>query len=115
MQIILARFVASEEEERGCEFSAGFDLQGAFLDEAPEGRDAGAGADHDQWGVGDVEGKVEGLMALSDVDVDAVAFLQVGEVGGCDAEEAFTLALKRLFIYDAPCESTRTWFGERRG
>ena len=54
-------------------------------------------------------------MALFDVDVDAVAFLQVGEVVGCDAEEAFTLALKGLFVNDAPCESAGRGSSERRG
>ena len=107
--------MATEEEERGREGAAGVDLECAFLDEAPEGRDAGAGADHDERGGGDVEGEVEGLVALFDVDVDAVAFLQVGEVGGCDAEEAFAFALEGFFVDDAPCEGTRAWFGERGG
>ena len=115
MKIILAPFLTSDEEEGGRERAAGIDLQGAFLDEAPEGGDAGAGADHDEGCVGDVEGEVEGLMARFDVDVDAVAFLQVGEVVGCDAEEAFALALEGFFVNDAPCESAGTRIGKRRG
>ena len=107
--------MASEKEERRREFSAGFDLHGALLDEAPEGRDAGAGADHDQGGVGDVEGKVERLMAVLDIYVDAIAFLQVREKVGCDAEKVFTLALKRLAVDDTPCESTMPRFSERGG
>ncbi len=54
-------------------------------------------------------------MALLDGHGDAVAFLQVGEVGGRDAEEAFAGALEGFFVNDAPCEGAGSWFGEGGG
>lgn len=74
---------ADEEVGRG-QLAAGFDLERALLDEAAEGGEAGAGAEHDEGRGGDVSGRVEAVGGL-DGDVDEVALFDVGEVVGCYA------------------------------
>lgn len=58
---------------------------------------------------------MERLMALLDVDVDVVAFMQVREVVGCNTEKSFAVALEGLYIEDTPCESAGSNFSEGRG
>ena len=98
---ILVGMAAADEEQRGSHFAPCFEQSSALLDEATEGRDAGAGCDHDQRGIGHVGGEVEGRVRGFDVDVDVVARLDFGEEVGGDADEAFAGALESVLVEEA--------------
>ena len=96
---VLLRMTAADEEERGRQFTACVEEEaGAFLDETAEGRDAGAGGDHYQWGAIHFSGKVEGRVRGFDVKTDGVAWLKVGEEVGADADKAFAGALESFLV-----------------
>ena len=69
---------------------------GAFLDEATEGRDAAASAYHDHRGVFDIVRGMEAITAGPDGDVDMVALLEIGEERGRNAEDVLFAARERF-------------------
>lgn len=80
----------SDKEIRWREFTSRSDLHGAFLDEAAEGGDAAAGADHDDGCVLNVIWGVEVSVGRLDGDVNEVGFFDGGEVVGCYTEETLS-------------------------
>ena len=86
---------AADKEQRGRHLVACLAQAGALLDEGAEGRDACAGGDHDQRGVGHVAdvGEVKGRVRSLDGDGDVVARVEIAEEGGGDAEEAFACCI----------------------
>lgn len=111
---VLVRMPAAEVEVCGGEGATGGDLGGAFLDEAAEGGEAGAGGDEDEGDVFGVRGEVEGGGAGADGDVDDVAGREGREVVRGDADVA-ALAAVGGFVEDGEGEGGFCGVGERRG
>ena len=91
---------ASNKEERRSEGSTRFDLGGALLDEAVEGGEPCAGADHNHGNGLDVKGWVECLMALLNGHAETVSFFELGEVVAGDADVAFPTPGKGILVQD---------------
>ena len=81
------RVATAEEEECGREGFASGDVNGAFLDKAAEGGNAGAGANHDEGSVLRFGREVEGGSAGLVIGDEAIAGEERGEIRGGDAEE----------------------------
>lgn len=113
VEVVDVRVAAAKEEERGREVSARGNHGGALLDEAPEGREAGAGGDADDGGVLGVAGEVEGRCGGAHGDVELLAGGQAGEEICRDAEVA-ALAGEGGGVEEGVGEGEFCWVGERR-
>lgn len=84
VEVVVLGVAAADEDLRQADLDAVLVLPGPLLQEAAQGRDAGAGADEDQRR-GGVGGRGERRGGNADVAVDDVPGLQARDVGGAGA------------------------------